>query len=141
MTDLQSFTLMMASVQVIESSVNTNNSPSQEYTTNPNDHSNQNIKCTLCSKLYTGKSGRKLGDCFCEHLLDVKSKGQTCLNRCLDTSVSQAIHTNAHPVKPSGGPSGGRKFRTDTKVKSSFNYPWGHSLTELVLGISRGSWS
>ena len=43
MTDLQSFTLMMASTQVVETSVNTNNSPSQDYTTNPDDHSNHNI--------------------------------------------------------------------------------------------------
>ena len=42
-TDLQSFTLMMASAQVVETSVNTNNSPSQDYTTNPDDHSNHNI--------------------------------------------------------------------------------------------------
>ena len=40
-TDLQSFTLMMA--QFVETSVNTNNSPSQDYTTNPDDHSNHNI--------------------------------------------------------------------------------------------------
>ena len=37
------FTLMMASAQVVETSVNTNNSPSQDYTTNPDDHSNHNI--------------------------------------------------------------------------------------------------
>ena len=42
-TDLQSFTQMMASAQVVETSVNTNNSPSQDYTTNPDDHSNHNI--------------------------------------------------------------------------------------------------
>ena len=42
-TDLQSFTLMMASTRVVEKSVNTNNSPSQDYTTNPDDHSNHNI--------------------------------------------------------------------------------------------------
>ena len=35
---------MMASAQVVETSVNTNNSPSQDYTTNPDDHSNHNIK-------------------------------------------------------------------------------------------------
>ena len=34
----------MASAQVVETSVNTNNSPSQDYTTNPDDHSNHNIK-------------------------------------------------------------------------------------------------
>ena len=38
----QTFTLMMASAQVVETSVNTNNSPSQDYTTNPDDHSNHN---------------------------------------------------------------------------------------------------
>ena len=43
MTDLQPFTVMMASAQVVETSVNTNNSPSQDYTTNPDDHSNHNI--------------------------------------------------------------------------------------------------
>ena len=43
MTDLQSFTLMMASAEVVETSVNTNNSPSQDYTTNPDDHSNHSI--------------------------------------------------------------------------------------------------
>ena len=37
------YTLMMASAQVVETSVNTNNSPSQDYTTNPDDHSNHNI--------------------------------------------------------------------------------------------------
>ena len=34
---------MMASAQVVETSVYTNNSPSQDYTTNPDDHSNHNI--------------------------------------------------------------------------------------------------
>ena len=34
---------MMASAQVVETPVNTNNSPSQDYTTNPDDHSNHNI--------------------------------------------------------------------------------------------------
>ena len=34
---------MMASAQVVETSVNTNNSPSQDYSTNPDDHSNHNI--------------------------------------------------------------------------------------------------
>ena len=33
----------MASTQVVKMSVNTNNSPSQDYTTNPDDHSNHNI--------------------------------------------------------------------------------------------------
>ena len=47
MTDLQSFTLMMASAQVVETSVNTNNSSSQDYTTNPDDHSNHNIAYIL----------------------------------------------------------------------------------------------
>ena len=34
---------MMASAPIVETSVNTNNSPSQDYTTNPDDHSNHNI--------------------------------------------------------------------------------------------------
>ena len=34
---------MMASAQVVEMSVSTNNNPSQNYTTNPDDHSNHNI--------------------------------------------------------------------------------------------------
>ena len=33
----------MASAQVVETSVSTNNSPSQDYTINPDDHSNHNI--------------------------------------------------------------------------------------------------
>ena len=33
----------MASAQVVETWVNNNNSPSQDYTTNPDDHSNHNI--------------------------------------------------------------------------------------------------
>ena len=34
---------MMSSAQVVETSVNTNISPSQDYATNPDDHSNHNI--------------------------------------------------------------------------------------------------
>ena len=34
---------MMASAQVVETSVNTNSSPSEDYTTNPDDHSNHNV--------------------------------------------------------------------------------------------------
>ena len=37
----------MASAQVVETSVNTNNSPSQDYTTNPDDHSNHNNAMNL----------------------------------------------------------------------------------------------
>ena len=43
---------MMASAQVVETLVNTNNSPSQDYTTNPDDHSNHN---SLCSAVTTPK--------------------------------------------------------------------------------------
>ena len=35
---------MMASAQVVETSVDTNNSLSQDYTTNPDDHSKHNIE-------------------------------------------------------------------------------------------------
>ena len=38
-------TLMMASAQVVETSVNTNSSPSQDYTTNADNHSSHNIVC------------------------------------------------------------------------------------------------
>ena len=49
-TDLQSFTLMMAFAQVVEMSVNTYNSP-QDYATNPDNHSNHNnVKPELISE-------------------------------------------------------------------------------------------
>ena len=38
----------MASAQVVETSVNTNNSPSQDYTTNPDDHSNHWVQTFHC---------------------------------------------------------------------------------------------
>ena len=41
----------MASTQVVETSVNTNNSPSQDYTTNPDNHSNHHNK-TFPKRLY-----------------------------------------------------------------------------------------
>ena len=41
---------MMASAQVVETSVNTNNSPSQDYTTNLDDHSNHNTEIMLCTQ-------------------------------------------------------------------------------------------
>ena len=34
---------MMASAQVVKTPINTNNRPSQDYTTNPDNHSNHNI--------------------------------------------------------------------------------------------------
>ena len=36
------WSLMVASAQIVETSVNTNNSPSQDYATNQDDHSNHN---------------------------------------------------------------------------------------------------
>ena len=45
------------------------------------------ITCTLCNKLYIGESGRKLGDRFREHSLDVKNKGS-------DLSKPVARHFN-----------------------------------------------
>ena len=56
----------MASAQVVETSVNTNNSLSQDYTTNQNDHSNHNIDSpgfkpfTVIVKTFK-ISGQKLG--------------------------------------------------------------------------------
>ena len=43
---------MMASAQVVETSVNTNNSPSQDYTTNPDDHSNHNTELKFITEYY-----------------------------------------------------------------------------------------
>ena len=43
MKDLTESHQMMTSAQVVEMSVNTNNSPSQGYATNPDDHSNHNM--------------------------------------------------------------------------------------------------
>ena len=43
---------MMASAQVVETSVNTSNSPSQEYTTNPDDHQNHNVVALIYFPLY-----------------------------------------------------------------------------------------
>ena len=43
----------MASAQVVETSVNTNNSPSQDYTTNPDDHSNHNTTFLMNPKNIT----------------------------------------------------------------------------------------
>ena len=39
----------MASAQVVETSVNTNNNPSHDYTTNPDDHSSHNNSILLKS--------------------------------------------------------------------------------------------
>ena len=44
----------MASAQVVETSVNTNNSPSQDYTTNRDDHSNHN-KASRVKQLHIAK--------------------------------------------------------------------------------------
>ena len=52
----------MASAQVVETSVNTNNSPSQDYTTNPDDHSNHNKLIDpglLTRKVYNNRSRGK----------------------------------------------------------------------------------
>ena len=43
---------MMASAQVVETSGNTNNSPSQDYTTNPDDHSKHNIDSNQAANAY-----------------------------------------------------------------------------------------
>ena len=40
----------MASAQVVETSVNTNNSPSQDYTTNPDDHSNHSNAISIVNE-------------------------------------------------------------------------------------------
>ena len=45
------------------------------------------IKCTLCKKIYIGKTGRRLGDRFREHLRDVERNDK-------DTSKPVARHFN-----------------------------------------------
>ena len=42
---------MMASAQVVETSVNTNNSPSQDYTTNPDDHQTTTVGPNVTKKI------------------------------------------------------------------------------------------
>ena len=64
------------------------------------------ITCTLCNKLYIGESGRKLGDRFREHLLDVKNKGS-------DLSKPVARHFNL------------RAIRTNTWKSVEFTYTLG----------------
>ena len=58
----------MASAQVVETSVNTNNSPSRDYTTNPDDHLNHNILLLIVPSLVPsqllgsfGRHGRRRG--------------------------------------------------------------------------------
>ena len=70
MTDLQSFTLMMASAQVVETSVNTNNIP-QDYTTNPDDHSNHNIKSSLLDSVFCGRIDNRIK--YCDMFFDALS--------------------------------------------------------------------
>ena len=45
------------------------------------------IRCTACNQLYIGETGRRLGDRFREHLLDVKNNSQ-------DISKPVARHFN-----------------------------------------------
>ena len=45
------------------------------------------IRCTACNQLYIGETGRRLGDSFREHLLDVKNNSQ-------DVSKPVARHFN-----------------------------------------------
>ena len=45
------------------------------------------IRCTACNQLYIGEKGRRLGDRFREHLLDVKNNSQ-------DVSKPVARHFN-----------------------------------------------
>ena len=53
------------------------------------------ITCTLCNKLYIGESGRKLGDRFREHLLDVKNKGSD-LSKPLARQINLPGHSHEH---------------------------------------------
>ena len=53
------------------------------------------ITCTLCNKLYIGESGRKLGDRFREHLLDVKNKGSD-LSKPVARDFNLPGHSHEH---------------------------------------------
>ena len=53
------------------------------------------ITCTLCNKLYIGESGRKLGDRFREHLLDVKNKGSD-LSKPVARHFNHPCHSHEH---------------------------------------------
>ena len=53
------------------------------------------ITCTLCNKLYIGESGRKLGDRFREHLLDVKNKGSD-LSKTVAGDFNLPGHSHEH---------------------------------------------
>ena len=53
------------------------------------------ITCTLCNKLYIGESGRKLGDRFREHLLDVKNKGSG-LSKPVARHFNLPSHSHEH---------------------------------------------
>ena len=55
----------MASAQVVETSVNTNNSPSQDYTTNPDDHSNHNKLNIILFMNFVGMSAVSFHACTC----------------------------------------------------------------------------
>ena len=86
---LGDISVMMASAQVVETSVNTNNSPSQDYTTNPDDHSNHNRDISCRSKelhFITGHS------CFPAQYSSFQ-KSCIILNRILhvDMTVSEKL--------------------------------------------------
>ena len=53
------------------------------------------ITCTLCKKLYIGKTGRRLGDRFREHLRDVEKKADQELSRNLQGEVVGVISLTA----------------------------------------------
>ena len=55
----------------------------------------KDFTCTLCNKLYIGESGRKLGDRFREHLLDVKNKGSD-LSKPVDRHFNLPGHSHEH---------------------------------------------
>ena len=77
---------MMASALVVETSVNTNNSPSQDYATNPDDHSNHKIHKVL-RRFFHG----------------VKCPGYRDLNKC---QIPSHLGLNSYQM-PGGCPGGG----------------------------------
>ena len=84
------------------------------------------IALVLCNKLYIGESGRKLGDRFREHLLDVKNKGSDLSKPVARHFIFRAIRTNTWKsveftytlgtMKP-------KKERTETNFKLGTLFP------------------
>ena len=92
-THLMQYTLMMASAQVVETSVNTNNSPSQDYPTNPDDHSNHNVVLHGSTEIYQ----ETLVHSQVQIMQNEKNDTFESLSRCFtDRNFSKYIESREH---------------------------------------------